>query len=56
MIDKCKSESSLIILNDFLNGIFNFNTKYGIDKNSKQLITEIIKISNENSSNIFKKF
>tara|TARA_B110000037_G_C16943578_1_gene433805 strand:+ start:59 stop:592 length:534 start_codon:yes stop_codon:yes gene_type:complete len=55
IIDTIKTRSALFILDDFYYGIFTYNLKYNLDKNSTEIIKQITDLSEEDSFIVFKK-
>lgn len=55
LLNNCTNDNCYIVVNDFIHGIFTFNIGYGIDKNSKELIENIINLNKEDKMSILKK-
>ena len=55
LLKNCNDNCCYNMINDFMHGLFSFNVGYGIEKNLKQLIENIIEISKEDKMSILKK-
>ena len=55
LLKNCTNDNCYIVISDFIHGIFTFNITYAIDKNSKELIENIIKLNKEDKISILKK-
>lgn len=55
LLKNCNNNCCYHMINDFMHGLFFFNINYGIEKNLKQLIENIIEISKEDKMSILKK-
>jgi hypothetical protein len=55
LLCNCNNNCCYRMVNDFMHGLFSFNIGYGIEKNLKELIENIIEISKEDKMSVLKK-